>query len=214
MARLLSRIFRGITHNKNKEDQKCKNSLPFDKIPQIFDDSIGDGDISRLEQKLTDEETLQNFNHSDVFGAISNDAVVFIIKMYDLIEDLNTLQVSEKSEEVKLNYRTEFDERFKIILNNLIYVKENDFQKSELEIIKFLFQELKNSRNVILLSNKLKPIENINNDLKTSIFQYFKEIWCFEISTSINDEFMIDLYSISLKIWEMKIISLVVSQQE
>ncbi|KAI5954651.1 hypothetical protein KGF54_002427 [Candida jiufengensis] len=214
MAKLFNRIFKGIIgHNKNNPNQKlCKNTIPFIKIPLEYNKNLGNAEITN-ENKLNDETLVNNL---EVFNLISENAILFIIQLYELIEDLNLSDLKEDCQEENdliTRYRIEFDEKFKVILNNLIYVRENKFEKRQLDLLKFLFMDLKNTRNVILLSNKLK-LNNINETLKTSVYQYFKDIWCFEISTDSNDEFLIDLYSVSLKIWEMKIISLIVSKEE
>ncbi|CAI5757250.1 unnamed protein product [Candida verbasci] len=183
---------------KNADTVQKPISLTFVQIPFHYNAELPIG-------KLPENIKCDKFD-KNVFQTMTREGVIFLLDVYNILQDISDNEVKYQYQD---GIKLDFHNKLTIKSSDLPFINDKQFNISHVELIKFLFNDLRNTRNIILITNSL-VLFNISDKFKNAIYDYFKEIWSFELS-KIDDDFIRDVLSICLKIWEMKIISQIVS---
>ncbi|CCG24768.1 hypothetical protein CORT_0G00790 [Candida orthopsilosis Co 90-125] len=203
MTKLFTKLFKLSQSKTDTKAVKKLSLVPYTPIPQQYQPQLGKGDLKVA-------GLLVNLDHLDVFNTMCCDAVLFLLSIYHLLQNLRDGDAIKNIEGVETDFGAKFHEKFKQILSQLSYVNSNTFTQDQTDELHFLFNDLKYTWNVITVANSLR-IE-LDDTLKHNVNEYFKRVWAFEVSES-DDQFLIDVFSVSLNVWESRVIALVVSKE-
>ncbi|KAI5967541.1 hypothetical protein CANMA_002975 [Candida margitis] len=210
MTKLFTKLFRlsnpsSKTATDNKTPNKVVSLIPYTAIPQHYQPPLGKGDLNEAGLDVS-------LDHLEVFDVLCRDAVLFILRVFHLLQTLQNGDTIKDDNEFDAEFGAKFHEKFKQTLSQLPYVNNNNntFNQDQIDGLHFLFNDLKYTWNVVTVANSLKLV--LDDVLKHNVNEYFKKIWAFEVSES-DDRFLIDVFSVSLDIWERRVVALVVSKE-
>ncbi|KAG5418279.1 hypothetical protein I9W82_003807 [Candida metapsilosis] len=203
MTKLFTKLFKLSSPKSTVEPPKKVSLIQFTAIPQQYQPQLGKGD-------LKEAGLLVNLDNLDVFNIMCRDAVLFMLSIYHLLSNLRDGDAVKDIDGSETDFGSKFHDKFKQILCQLSYVNNNPFQADQSDGLRFLFNDLKFTWNVITVANSLKI--TLDDSLKHNVHDYFKRVWAFEVSES-DDVFLIDVFSVSLDIWKMRVMALVASRE-
>ncbi|RCK63061.1 hypothetical protein Cantr_09585 [Candida viswanathii] len=194
MRRLASQIsaIRGqLRPHRNKPNRNQGIIITYDQIPAVYLPSYGNG-------KINDVLVSASFDHEKYFVELSKESIPLLLNVFHVLQDISKNEEKFAYEEgIKLEFHNQLD----ALLNALPFVEKNFIDYANVEVIKVLFDDLKWTRNVITVTNVLR-LESSDN-FKLAIRRYFQEIWKLQLAGGAED-FLRDVFSAVLKIWEIK----------
>ncbi|KAI5907457.1 hypothetical protein K4G61_g1118 [Candida parapsilosis] len=202
MTKLFTKLFKLANCKSNTKSTSKPQLIPYVRIPQQYQPQLGKGD-------LKEAGLLVNFDHLEVFRTLCCYEVTFMLNIYHLLHNLKDGDAIRDVGATESDFSSNFHEKYKQILSQLSYFSNNSFTQDQVEGLRFLFNDVRYTWNVITVANSLKV--SLGDSLKHNINGYFKKMWAFEVSEN-DEEFMIDVFSVSLDIWERRVLALVASK--